>query len=131
MPYRLSADLVVVIHLTFIMFVAVGGLLAWRWPRLVWLHVPSVVWAVATITVGVPCPLTGIENLLRDRAGQEGYGGGFVDRYVEGVVYPESLTPLLRAMAALAVTAGYFVLLRRQRQTGQAWSENPMSSVRR
>ena len=114
MLYRLMADLVVVVHLAFILFVAVGALLAWRWPWLLLLHAPSLVWAVASVTIGVTCPLTPLEKSLRRLAGEEGYAGGFVDRYVEGVVYPESLTPLLRAMVALAVVAGYAGLYRRR-----------------
>ncbi len=62
MIYRLLADLVVVIHLAFIVFVAVGGLLAWRWPQLVWAHVPVVVWAVAIVAIGFTCPLTPLEK---------------------------------------------------------------------
>ena len=131
MLYRLLADLVVVVHLAFIVFVAAGGLLAWRWPWLLRLHVPSVLWAAATITVGVPCPLTGLERFLHDLAGEPTYAGGFVDRYVEGVVYPESLTPLLRALVALAIAVGWAGLLRRRRETGQLGEENRMSSARR
>ncbi len=114
MAYRLAADLVVVIHLAFLVFVAAGAILAWRWPSLVPLHAASVLWSVAIITVGFACPLTGLEKSLRGLAGEEGYGGGFVDRYVEGVVYPESLTPLLRALAAAAILVGYVRLHRRR-----------------
>ena len=115
MPYQLLADFVVVVHLAFIVFVAAGALLAWRWPGVLLLHVPSVAWAVAGVTVGLTCPLTVLESTLRHRASGEGYGGGFVDHYVEGVVYPESLTPLLRAVAAVAVVIGYAGLHRRRR----------------
>ena len=107
MLYRVLADLVVVVHLVFILFVATGALLAWRRPWLVVLHAPSVGWALAGITIGAPCPLTPLEKSLRGLAGDEGYAGGFVDRYLEGVVYPGSLTPLLRGLAALAIVAGY------------------------
>lgn len=113
MLYRLLADLVVVAHLAFIAFVAVGAVLAWRRPWLVLLHAPSVAWALATIAVGLPCPLTSLEKSLRGLAGDAGYAGGFVDHYVEGVVYPGSLTPVLRALAAVAVVTGYAGLLRR------------------
>ena len=115
MLYRLTADLVVVVHLAFIVFVGVGALLAWRCPRLLWLHAPSLLWAVAGVTIGVPCPLTPLEKSLRRLAGEDGYGGGFVDQYLEGVVYPESFTTLLRAMVAAAVVVGYVGLYRRRR----------------
>jgi uncharacterized membrane protein YhhN len=60
--YRLLADLVLVAHLLFIAFVAAGGLLAWKWPRLLWLHVPVAVWAAAIVTVAFTCPLTPLES---------------------------------------------------------------------
>lgn len=107
MVFRLLADLVVVAHLAFIVFVAAGGLLVWRWPALVWWHLPALAWGVAIITVGFTCPLTPLERELRRMAGQEGYQGGFVDRYLEDVIYPGELTPLLRAVAAAAVVVGY------------------------
>lgn len=109
--YRALADLVVVVHLAFIVFIAVGGLLAWRWPRVAWAHLPALVWGVGIITVGYDCPLTPLEKALRRRADGDAYAGGFVDRYVEGVVYPDELTPLLRAVAGVAVAVGYVGLL--------------------
>lgn len=115
MVHGVLADVVVVVHLAFIVFVGVGGLLAWCRPWVLWLHVPSVLWGVAIVTVGFACPLTPLEKTLRQKAGEEGYGGGFVDRYIEGVVYPESLTPLLRTLAAVAVVVGYAGLYRRRR----------------
>ena len=125
MLYRLLADLVVVVHLAFIVFVAVGALLAWRWPWVVIPHVPSLMWAVAIVTVGFDCPLTPLEKALRRRAGEEGYTGGFVDRYVEGVVYPESLTPWLRGLAAVAIVVGYAGLYRRWNRATPARPVNP------
>jgi hypothetical protein len=107
MVFRLLADLVVVVHLAFIVFVAVGGLLVWRWPRLVRWHLPAVAWGIAIITVGFTCPLTSLERYLRDRSGEQGHDGGFVDRYVEGVIYPGGLTPLVRGLIATVVVVGY------------------------
>jgi hypothetical protein len=107
MVSTLMADLVVVIHLVFMVFVAAGSLLVRRHARVAWLHVPSLIWAVASVTIGLPCPLTPLEKLLRRLGGEEAYAGGFIDHYVEGVVYPESLTPLLRAMACLVIVVGY------------------------
>jgi len=122
MLYRLLADLVVVVHLAFIVFVAVGGLLAWRWPWLLWLHAPSLVWAVTSITAGLDCPLTPLEKVLRELAGDQGYAGGFVDQYLEDVVYPGSLTPWLRALAFVTIVIGYLGLHHRRR-TARGLSE--------
>ena len=112
MVFDVLAGVVLVVHLAFILFVAVGALVAWRWPRLVWLHVPAVAWGVGIIVIGYECPLTPLEKWLRRRAGGDGYEGGFVDRYMENVVYPEEITPLLRALAAVMIVAGYVWLLR-------------------
>lgn len=113
MVYRVLADAVVVVHLGFILFVAMGALLAWRWPALVWAHLPAAAWAAGTVVIGFPCPLTALENRLRGLAGVGRYEGGFVDRYVEGVVYPEAFTGALRAVAVAAIVVGYLGLGRR------------------
>lgn len=107
MVFRLLGDLVVVVHLVFILFVAVGGLLVWRWPWLMRLHMPAVAWGTAIITIGFTCPLTPLEKELRRRAGEQGYRGGFVDHYIEGVIYPGTLAPLARALIAAVMVVGY------------------------
>ena len=112
MIFRALGDAVVVVHLAFILFVAVGGLLAWRWRWLMWVHVPAVVWGGAIIVVGFHCPLTPLEKALRERGGEAAYRGGFVDRYVEDVVYPEEYTPHLRVLAVVLIVAAYARILR-------------------
>jgi hypothetical protein len=86
------ATLVVVIHLSFVVFATLGGLLAIRWPRIVWIHLPCVVWAAFVEFSGRICPLTPLENALRQRAGLEYYSGDFVANYIFPVLYPEGLT---------------------------------------
>ena len=128
MLYRLLADVVVVTHFGFILFVGVGGLLVWRRPRLVWLHAPAVMWAVAIVAVGVPCPLTVLENQLRRMGGEPVYRGGFVDHYIEDVIYPHRFTPLLQAVAAVVVVAGYAGWFDRRRRAREALLGAPQSS---
>lgn len=110
---RVAADVVMALHFAFLLFLAAGSLLAWRWPRLVAFHLPSVAWGVVSITAGLDCPLTPLEKELRRSAGEQGYAGGFVDHYIEGVVYPEHYTPLLRALIATAVVVGHLAPLMR------------------
>lgn len=105
--YRFLADAVVVAHFGFILFVAAGGMLAWRWPRLLWVHLPAVAWGLTAVTVGVDCPLTPLEKHLRRRGGEPVYEGGFVDRYVEDVVYPDEYTVQLRLAAAALIALGW------------------------
>ena len=104
---RILADMVVVVHLAFIVFVAVGGLMAWRWPKVLWLHVPAVVWAAGIVTVGYPCPLTSLEDDLRSRAGDRVYPGGFIAHYLDNVLYPERFKALARLLVALLVVLGW------------------------
>lgn len=113
MLYRVLADAVVVVHFAFILFVACGPLLAWRWPGLVWFHLPALAWAAVTVIIGAPCPLTPLEKSLRRLAGADGYEGGFVDHYIEGVIYPGEYAAVLRALAAVAVAVGYTGVRRR------------------
>ena len=113
MPYRILADTVVVMHLGFMVFVALGALLVWRWPRLAWAHLPALAWGAGSLSVGLACPLTAAEKAMRRRAGDEDYQGGFVDHYVEDVVYPEEYSSALRALAVVLIVAGYLGLRRR------------------
>lgn len=83
------ADTVVAVHAAFILFAVLGGALLVRWPWLVWLHVPALAWAAWIEFSGSVCPLTPLENRLRDGPG---YRGGFIDHYVTPVIYPEGLT---------------------------------------
>jgi hypothetical protein len=105
------ADAVVVVHLAFIVFVAVGGFLAWRWHWVLWLHIPAVIWAAAIVAVGFDCPLTPLEKALREADGGGSYDGGFVDRYIEDVIYPDDYTPHLRALVVVLVAVSYARLL--------------------
>lgn len=114
MLYRILADAVVVVHLGFLVFVAVGAVLAWRWPAVVWAHLPALAWAIGSLSIGFPCPLTGLEKGLRRRTGTEGYEGGFVDHYIEDLVYPDEYTSILRALVAVTVVLGYLRLSRRR-----------------
>ncbi len=92
MIYRALADLVLVVHLTFVLFVVLGGLLVLRWPAAAWLHVPAAVWGVLIEYTGWICPLTPLENSLRMRGGEAGYSGGFIEHYIQPLLYPAGLT---------------------------------------
>jgi hypothetical protein len=108
--YRAFADLVVLAHLAFIVFVLVGGLLALRrwWLGLV--HLPAAIWGVAVEVTGGLCPLTPLENELRRLSGSAGYTGGFVEHYLLPVIYPAGLTHRVQLVLALAVLAANLVI---------------------
>ena len=119
MIYRALADGVLVVHLAFVLFVVLGGLVALRWPRVAWVHLPVAAYGAAIEFIGFVCPLTPLEVSLRRRGGEAGYAGGFIDHYVTAAIYPEGLTrgtQLALGAAVLAVNgAVYAVWLRRRR----------------
>jgi hypothetical protein len=92
MYYQWFADLVVVVHFVFILFVVLGGFLAMRWRKLIYYHLPAVVWGVFIEFSGGICPLTPLENWFRQAAGQSGYEGGFIEQYLVPIIYPVNLT---------------------------------------
>ncbi|MCM5570739.1 DUF2784 domain-containing protein [Burkholderiaceae bacterium FT117] len=103
MAARLAADALVLLHLAFILFVVLGGLLvAWR-PRLAWLHLPAAAWGAWIEAAGAICPLTPWENRLRAMAGDAGYPGGFIEHYLIPLVYPGDLTAQHQRWLALGV----------------------------
>ena len=121
MLFRLAADAVLVAHLGFIVFAALGALLALRWRWMPLLQLPAAAWGIFVEATGRSCPLTVLENALRVRAGADGYGGSFVEHYLLAVIYPEGLTPAIQlALAAMIVAlngALYAFILFRARAT--------------
>ncbi|HEY8245494.1 MAG TPA: DUF2784 domain-containing protein [Casimicrobiaceae bacterium] len=102
---RLAADAVVALHLAFVVFAALGGMLAWRRLAYAWFHLPALAWAAFVEFSGSICPLTPLENRLRVRAGEAGYSGSFVEHYLMPVLYPAGLTPDAQKWIGAALVA--------------------------
>jgi hypothetical protein len=108
--YRVLATAVLVVHFAYLMYVVFGGFVAWRWPRTIWLHVVACGWGIAVIGalgMQLDCPLTWLEDWARAKAGEGVNSRGFVDRYLEGVLYPPRYTVLLQVLAALTVLVSW------------------------
>ncbi len=103
MLYRALADLVLVVHFAFVLFVVFGGLLALRWPRLAWVHIPVALYGALIEFVGFICPLTPLEVWLRRLGGEAGYDGGFIERYITAALYPTGLTREIQLALGLGV----------------------------
>lgn len=119
MIHGVLADGVLVVHLAFILFVVLGGLLVLRWRWIALLHLPCAVWGLLIELYGWICPLTPLENSLRRKAGEAGYGGGFIEHYLLPVIYPGGLTrevQLTLAAIVVVVNAGIYLLVWRQSQ---------------
>jgi len=103
MPYRLLADLVVLLHAAFVLFVIFGGFAVLRWPRLAWIHIPTAAWGALIEMAGWICPLTPLENSLRQMGGQAAYGAGFIEHYIVPIIYPPGLTRGIQISLGIAV----------------------------
>ena len=120
--YRIFADLVLVIHAAFILFVVFGGLLVIWWPRIAPWHLAAMAWGAVVMAFGWICPLTPLENMLRPIAGHASYRGGFIDHYIGALIYPPGLTRSVQIFLAAALIIGnavvYGLLLRRRGRKG-------------
>ncbi|HPV48636.1 MAG TPA: DUF2784 domain-containing protein [Smithellaceae bacterium] len=115
--YTLLADAVIVIHLLFIAFVVAGGLVVLYRPKVAFLHLPAAFWGAFIEFSGWICPLTPLENHLRQLGGESAYSGDFVDRYLIPVIYPAGLTNQIQNILGAFVVAinlvFYFFAIRR------------------
>jgi hypothetical protein len=124
MAYRWLADLVLVVHLAFIVFVVLGGLLVIRRPKLAWLHLPAAIWGSWIEFSGRICPLTPLENHFRRLGGQAGYSGGFIEHYITAIIYPDGLT------RAVQITFGVLVVLINVLAYRRVWKRRSGTFVR-
>lgn len=105
MLYSLLADVVVVVHLGFILFVVCGALLVKRQRWIALLHIPAALWGILIEFNNWICPLTPLENYFRRLAGQAGYSGGFIEQYLIPIIYPTHLTPTIQMLLGVIVIA--------------------------
>ncbi|HEY8373219.1 MAG TPA: DUF2784 domain-containing protein [Pseudonocardiaceae bacterium] len=102
------ADATMVLHFVVLAYIVFGGFLVWRWRRAIWPHLLAAAWGAAIVVVEpLECPLTYVENHFRALAGDEALSGGFIDTYIEGVLYPERHAGLAQASAALVVALSW------------------------
>lgn len=117
MPYSVLADLTALLHGLFVAFVVFGGLLAWRWRRVMWWHLPCAAWGAILSLFGWPCPLTPVEKFFRELAGQGGYEGGFVAHYLIPLIYPAGMTRGIQiglGVFVIAVNAAVYAKMARR-----------------
>jgi len=103
--YRLLADLTLLAHFAFIVFVLLGGLLVLKWPQIAWLHIPAALWGALTEFFSLPCPLTPLEKYFQRLAGDTPYEGDFIARYLLPLIYPAELTPTVQIVLGAIVVA--------------------------
>ena len=121
MIYRLGADLVLIVHLAFVLFVVLGGLLVSRWTWVMRIHLAALCWGALVELAGWVCPLTPLEGRLRELGGQAAYEGDFVGHHITGFLYPRGLTRSMQIWLGISVLLlnvliyGYLLVRKRKR----------------
>lgn len=114
MIYKLLTNLIVLIHLAFIIYVVLGGLLVLRWRKSIYVHIPAAIWGAVVEYLSLICPLTPLENYFRSRAGTSTYGTGFIEQYITLLIYPENLeksSQLFFGSLVIIINAVIYLLL--------------------
>jgi hypothetical protein len=117
MWFRLVADAAMVAHFSFLAYLVVGGFVAWRWPRSIWVHVATALYGLFNVLIGWSCPLTHVENWGRRRAGDSTLPAtGFIDHYLADVIYPKEHETLVQLLVAGVVIVSWIGFVARRRR---------------
>ncbi len=119
MIYSFLADLLLLFHLVFILYVIAGALLIFKWAKTLWIHLPSCFWGMTVEFTGWICPLTPLEIQLRILAGEEGYTGSFIEQYLIPIIYPKGLNrevQMLLGSIVLIVNLSLYTLILRKKE---------------
>jgi hypothetical protein len=121
--WRALADVVMIVHGALLLFFAIGAFLAWRWPKLIWVHLGIVVWNLVIVLVDFGCPVTATEKFFRREGGESVYAGGYIQHYLNGRLWPDGATPVAEKVGFVLVVigyAGFFVVRRRTKLRGES-----------
>jgi Protein of Unknown function (DUF2784) len=113
------ADATVAVHILALLFIGFGGFLAWRWPKVLFVHIFFAIWGVAVNVFPIPCPLTALENFFRHQQGLGDLPGGFNAYYLYDTVFPRSMLPVVAVIALAIVVISYVGAIQRWRQRDQ------------
>jgi Protein of Unknown function (DUF2784) len=109
--YIIVVAVVVAAHFAFIGYLVVGGFVALRWPRSIFLHILTVIWGVGSVWLHLPCPLTDLERWARAHAGMAPLpSDGFIAHYITGVLYPADAVGVVEAVVFAVVIVSWSVL---------------------
>ena len=114
--YLVWSEIVLGMHLLFILWVAFGAFVTWNRPWLRWVHIVSLVYSILIEVGPWPCPLTILEQALEGRAGMNPYRGPFVLHYLDATVYPNIPQSLLVACGVAVCVFNLVLYVRRFRR---------------
>ena len=90
--YELFANLTLIAHLMFILFVIFGGLLYLIFSKIIYIHLPALLWGIYVELTNSICPLTYLENWFLNKGNLTTYSNNFISNYIFPIIYPNSLT---------------------------------------
>ncbi|MDV6011146.1 DUF2784 domain-containing protein [Haloechinothrix sp. LS1_15] len=105
--YSALATITAGVHFLALLYIGLGGFLAWRWPWAIFPHIPFALWGFAVIAFDLICPLTWVEDRFRAAQGLGPLPGGFNEHYIYGTIVPYSLLPVVAIGAIVAVVVSY------------------------
>ena len=108
--YALAADLTLIIHFAFIIFVVFGALLFFVSTKIIYVHVPSLIWGIYIELTHSVCPLTYLENWFLQKANLTIYSEGFIQNYLLHIVYPKNLTEDLQTYLAIVLIVANMIM---------------------
>jgi len=111
MVYHALSNLVLIVHLAFVLFAVLGGFLVLKWKSLAWVHVPALLWGALIELAGWVCPLTPLENWLREKDGGLVYRTDFIEHYILSLLYPATLprsSQIFLGLLVLSVNLGLY-----------------------
>ena len=108
--YELAADLILIVHFAFIIFVVFGALLFFVSTKIIYVHVPALIWGIYIELTHSVCPLTYLENWFLQKANLTTYSEGFIQNYLVPIVYPKNLTEDLQTYSAIALIVANMIM---------------------
>ncbi len=118
MIWRFLGDVVMVFHGAMLVFFVIGGFLAWRWAKVILVHLGIVVWNLTIVLLDFGCPVTWTEKYFRRRGDEVPYQAGYIHHYLEGKLWPEGATPIAEKVGFTIVVISYvgFFIVRHRRK---------------
>jgi uncharacterized membrane protein len=105
--YGFLADATMVVHFAALLYIGLGGFLAWRWPKSIFLHVFFALWGIAINVLPITCPFTALEDWARAKQGLGPLPGGFNEYYIYGEIVPRPLLPVVAVGAIVLLVLSY------------------------
>ena len=99
--YEFLANLTLVVHFLFIFFVIFGGLLFFWKPKIIYIHLPALVWGSYVEFTNTACPLTYLENWFLKLSNASTYSNNFIQNHLLSIIYPTKLTHDIQILLGL------------------------------